>query len=485
MDTSFKVPSFVFKPVTQANQKPPVVQNNQVQNQTEVKNTPTESFTFSTPLKVAREGSDMAQMVDDLQNNGVIPQSQAETVAPKAEEKKLREPANDYMAQMVDSIKTDAMAGADSLHVQVNSNGTISLLDDSAYFALPGHNAKEAAEEFKHQYSHLPGLQHASEKEGHAVSTQGHGHHDKGFKEDGLLGGHMGTEVVEKLGHSAHHAVEVSSEGVGHVTTEAAGHGSAKIATEAASHGTAKVAAEGASHGAAKAGAHGTELMAHGAETATETADATAAGLKTVANNAHHLSAGLEIALGVGTVGAGLLAVPLTYNGVKELKHGIKEKDTEKILEGVGGIAVGTRSAATAAVMGGMLTTSEVVGQVAHVASATLTPLGLVHAGVDTVLGVRDLTKGKTTEGLLKIGTGAAIGAAAVIGGLPLTLTALAMLGAKVGHKIYTKVQDKKKARVAEEEAVKQQQQQQPQANAGLTGSQTVPPTSHATGVKT
>jgi hypothetical protein len=83
---------------------------------------------------------------------------------------------------------------------------------------------------------------------------------------------------------------------------------------------------------------------------------------------------------------------------------------------------------------------------VAGVASAGL---GVVHAGVDTVLGIRDLKHGKTTEGLIKLGTGVAVAAAAIAGGLPLTLTTVAMLGVKVGHKIYKGKQEKKAAELA------------------------------------
>lgn len=348
------------------------------------------------PLRTPRPGSDMDQMVQDLQSNGVIPQPQAEAVPTEtARPKTLREPSSDYMSQMVDDVQKDLALTSKPLDVQINSNGTISLLDD-----------------------HVAGL------DSYHADGHGHGH---GFKEDALLGGHIGTEILEKIGHNAHHAA-------GHAT-EAVGHGAAKAvhgATEAASHGATKAASEAVGHGTAKA-------VAHGAPTHEVAGHALAVGKST----AHHLSAGLEVALGVGAVGAGLLAVPITINGIKELKAGIQEKDTDKILEGVGNLAVGARSAGTAAVMTGMLTTSEVVTQVAGVAAQTLTPLGVIHAGVDTVLGVRDLTKGKVTEGLLKIGTGVAIGAAAIVGGLPLTVAALGMLGVKTGHKIYQHIQAK------------------------------------------
>lgn len=361
-------------------------------------------------LKTPRPGSDMDQMVQDLQNNGVIPQPQvdqapSEFVRPKT----LREPSSDYMSQMVEDVQKDLALTSRPVDVQVNGNGTIALLDDH--------------------------VSHLSDEHGH-----GHGH---GFKEDALLGGHIGTEILEKIGHKAHHAASHVSEAAGHGAAKVVGHG----ATEAAGHGASKAASEAVGHGTAKAAAHGAqahEVAGH----------ALAVGKST----AHHLSAGLEVALGVGAVGAGLLAVPITINGVKELKAGIKEKDTDKILEGVGNLAVGARSAGTAAVMTGMLTTSEVVTQVAGVAAQTLTPLGIVHAGVDTVLGVRDLTKGKVTEGLLKIGTGVAIGAAAIVGGIPLTVAALGMLGVKTGHKIYQHVQAKKQDAHEHQESTAQPQ---------------------------
>lgn len=390
---------------------------------------PAEKVTLSTPtpLKTARPGSDMAQMLEDLQSNGVLPQSQAESTAVEsAKPKSLREPTSDYMSQMVEDVQRDIGARSQSLDVKVGSNGTIAILDDTAYPAMLSSDK-------------------ATEQHGVEGHGNGHGH---GYKEDALLGGHIGTEIIEKIGHSAHHA---ASHGTSHAVGEAVSHGAAKVGAHKAGAATDAIA-EAASHGAAKAGAHKASAAA---ETVGELADAheaTSHALTVGKEAAHHLSTGLEVALGVGAAGAGILAVPITINGVKELKAGIKEKDTDKILEGVGNLAVGARSAGTAAVMGGMLTTSEVVTQVAGVAAQTLTPLGIVHAGVDTVLGVRDIAKGKVTEGVLKIGTGAAIGAAAIIGGLPLTIAALGMLGVKTGHKIYTHIQEKKQAAHAQEQ---------------------------------
>ncbi len=132
MDTSFRLKNHTFNPALSpiANkgvstaapalptEKPAVEQ--------------AESFVPSAPLRTARPGSDMDLMVQDLQNNGVIPQPQAE-VAPSPAPVKLREPNSDYMADLVESVKVDQGWGHHSMHVAVNSNGSIAVLDDHTY----------------------------------------------------------------------------------------------------------------------------------------------------------------------------------------------------------------------------------------------------------------------------------------------------------------------------------------------------------------
>lgn len=438
MNTDFKLQSFAFNPAFKPVAQKQLTETPAVKN--EVSTTQTETFTSSAPLKTPRAGSDMEQMLEDLRSNGVMPQlDESPQAQGKAQEKTLREPTSDYMSMMVESVKNDGLASNGAVHVQVNDNGTIALLDDSAFFAVPGMDAEQAMEEFKHQH-HLDG-DHKAGHDDHGTAGHSHGH---SFKGDAHMAGHLGTEVVEKLGHAAHHATEATGHAVTHGTTEAMGHA--------------------VSEKAAAVGHHVSELAAHGSETAAEATDMSAAGLNVGKDVAHHMSTAMEIGLQVGTVGAGILAVPLTINGIKELKAGIKENDTEKKLEGVGGIAVGLRSASTATVMGGMLAGAGTLTTVASVASAGL---GVVHAGIDTVLGIRDLKHGKKTEGLIKIGTGVAVAAAAVVGGLPLTIATIGMLGVKVGHKIYKHNQEKKAKAAAEEAAAQQQQTPVANANAG------------------
>ena len=442
MNTDFKLQSFAFNPAFKPVAQKQLTETPAVKN--EVVTTATETFTSSAPLKTPRAGSDMEQMLEDLRSNGVMPPlDESPQVQEEVQEKTLREPTSDYMSMMVESVKNDGLASNGAVHVQVNDNGTIALLDDSAFFAMPGMNAEQAMEEFKHQH-HLDGDHNSDGHDNHG--TAGHGH---SFKGDVHMAGHLGTEVVEKVGHAAHHAVETTGHTIGHGTSEAVGHA--------------------VSEKAAVVSHHASELAAHGSETAAEATDMSAAGLNVGKDVAHHMSTAMEIGLQVGTVGAGILAVPLTMNGIKELKAGIKENDTEKKLEGVGGIAVGLRSASTATVMGSMLAGAGTLTTVASVASAGL---GVVHAGIDTVLGIRDLKHGKKTEGLIKIGTGVAVAAAAVVGGLPLTIATIGMLGVKVGHKIYKHNQEKKAKAAAEEAAA----QQPPLANAN-TNVNTVTPT--------
>ena len=254
------------------------------------------------------------------------------------------------------------------------------------------------------------------------IHRQGHGHKSENgnnHTEDALLGGHLGTEVVEKIGHSAHHGAHDAGHAVVHAKAEGTSM-AAETTTDLAQvsqSGHAKLASEVAKHGT---------------------------------KAAHHLSAGLTTALATSAAASGGLGAVMLYKGGKELAHGVKEKDGEKIAEGVGGLAVGSRSVAAATVMTSMVASSSALTQVASFASKTLTPLGLVHGAVDVGLGVKDLVEGETTAGLLKMGFGTSVIAGAAVGGIPLTLVAIGFLGAKVGHAVIKNKRQQKNAHEAE-----------------------------------
>lgn len=427
----------------------------------------------ATPKKVVKPGND-TPAVQPSESFTPTTQTQPTTEAkavetkPAVEEKpKLKTPREgSSMALMLEDMKR---AEEVSEGLEASKNGTLVQLDVGygSYKETKVENAV-LANAYKTAQAEID-----KEK---AVHGKSHGHgHGHGHSNDALLGGHLGTEVVEKVGHSAHHSVGHGTEAAGHAVAEAKSHGASHAAghavTEAKGHAASHVAGEVKSevaHGLAEAtGQAKAEGTTMAAETAQDLAQVTQSGHAKLseaagdvaehgADAAHHLSTGLTTALATSAAASGGLGAVMLYKGGKELAHGVKEKDGEKIAEGVGGLAVGARSVAAASVMTSMVSSSSTVAQVASVASQTLTPLGVLHGAIDVGIGVKDLTKGKTTEGLLKVGFGTSVIAGAVVGGIPLTLVALGFLGAKVGHAVAKGRQAKKAAKEAEA------QQQQP-----------------------
>jgi hypothetical protein len=100
-----------------------------------------------------------------------------------------------------------------------------------------------------------------------------------------------------------------------------------------------------------------------------------------------------------------------------------------------------------------MISGSSTLGQVASVASQTLTPLGVLHGAIDVGMGVKDLAKGETIDGLIKLGFGTSIIVGAVVGGIPLTVAAIGFLGLKVGRGVMKSRQAKKQAEQAQTQA--------------------------------
>lgn len=306
------------------------------------------------------------------------------------------------MALMLEDMEAAKLAGGE---IKANANGTLAIFEEPL----------------------VPSFQ-SYEKSSPETAHHSHGH---GKSHDALLGGHLGTEMVEQVGHKAHYAgahgaSEIKSQ-AGHAVSGAKSHAGHAVseAKSQAGHALGEAKSEGLSELSSEAAKHGAEV-------------------------AHHLSTGLQVALGASAAASVGLGGVMLYTGGKELAHGIKEKDGEKIAEGVGGLAVGTRSLAAATVMTSMVSGSSAVAQAASVASAALTPLGLVHGAIDIGLGVKDLVKGDKVDGAIKMGFGSAVIAGALATGsalaLPLTGVALGILGVKVGRGIYKANQAKKQA---------------------------------------
>lgn len=469
-------------------------------------------------IRKPREGSEMAQMVDSLKENGHLTHTPVDTVAEKKTPR-----AGSSMAQMLEDIESPNLGA--TFKPAVGPNGTIVTLDESGLVGLNSGAVNPL----------LTGMERReldAKKNAEKTQGQGHGHEHSHVAHDSMLKAHLGTEIVEQVGHHAHHAAGHGAHTIKHVAHEAskqiAEHGGAvkhavvqgtelghsgdigEIAEQVADlkHAATGHAAAGHAEAVAQNGsaAH-TDAASHGAEAG------------------HHLSSGLSTALEVGSVVSFGLAAPLAIMGVKEGitggKHALKAHSEVKqarlqgddaalkaakekrgdgvaeLVEGVGTTAVGVRSAAAGAVMWEMAHTGSALGEVAGVASKALPVLGLVHAGVDVGLGIRDMAKGKKElkaakvekneeaqksaknkiiDGGLKVAFGVAVGAAAVGGGVPATVAALGILAFKTGRKMVQKHKAKKAAKLAQQQAPKQIEPSSVTTQPGVEVSGTPPP---------
>lgn len=399
--------------------------------------TPTETFTSSTPPR--------AKTLADSQ--------EVKVETPVVETKPLAKPREGSdMAQMLEDIEHAEKAGG---LVHSNPNGVLTVFHD---IAIEDAQLGEAL-------AHDPDLQHVDD-----AHSQSHGkHHMHHHVKHAHVGGHLGTEVVEKLGHAAHEGVEA----VGTAGAKVASTTGAKVASSTVHgmSGAGDLAAlkddvsdsmlDVADNVVGKSAQSAAQNAAHhvGGEVTKQATEAAHQAGGHAAEAAHHLSTGLTTALAGASALSGGIGGVMLYTGGKELAHGIKSKDGEMIAEGVGDMALGARSVAAATVMANLATSgSSTLATVAGVAAQTLTPLGIIHGAIDVGLGVKDIVQGKDkVGGALKMGFGGAVIAGAIVGGLPLTITALAALGAKVTYGVIKARKDKKAAQM--------QQQQQASAN--------------------
>lgn len=376
---------------------------------------------------------------------------------PVVKEKPLAKPREGSdMAQMLEDIEHAQKAGG---LVHSNPNGVLTVFHD---IAIEDAQLGETL-------AHDPDLQHLTPVDDSHAKSHGKHHHMSDNMKHAHLGGHLGTEVVEKLGHAAHEGMEAVSTAGAKVASHSV-HGMSGVGDLAAlkddvsdsmldvadnvvSKTTQSAAQEAAHHVTGEATHHvGGEVTKQATEAAHQAGGH-------AAEAAHHLSTGLTTALAGASALSGGIGGVMLYTGGKELAHGIKSKDGEMIAEGVGDLALGARSVAAATVMANLATTgSSTLATVAGVAAQTLTPLGVIHGAIDVGLGVKDIVQGKDkVGGALKMGFGGAVIAGAIVGGLPLTITALAALGAKVTYGVIKAKKAKKAAQL--------QQQQQAAAN--------------------
>jgi hypothetical protein len=225
------------------------------------------------------------------------------------------------------------------------------------------------------------------------------------------MAGHIGLKFGEKALHGAEAKL---AHGAGEAVSAKTAHG----ASEAVTHGAGEAAAAKATHGASE-----------------------------VASNAADLGTTLAMAAGVGAACSGALGVVMLHSGIKEIKEGLKHKDVEHTLEGIGSTVVGVRSGAAGVALAGMAAHgSEVLSTLASGAQVLLAPLGVIHGVIDVTVGSKQLYEGvregdndKKIKGGLNVGMGLALGTAALGGGIPALVVAGVILGGKIAHGIAQK----------------------------------------------
>ena len=222
------------------------------------------------------------------------------------------------------------------------------------------------------------------------------GHHGK----HGWLGGHIGLES----GEQATHLLGGAKSGLVDLKTEA--------------HQAASDAVDTALHPARQLG-----------ETATHLG----------------LSAGMAVASGALGLASGGLGLYMLRMGARDIGQGLSHGNKLHAIEGANSMVVGVRSLAAGVSLAAQLF-PHVPGLAGagHVAHQLVAPLGILHGGVDTALGLHETVTGlrhdnkhKVYSGLLGAGTGVALAVAAAGGGLPALLTAGALLAGKVTHSVY------------------------------------------------
>ena len=386
------------------------------------------------PLRTPRPGSEMAEMLETLE---------------QAKERH-RAVGNDLEKAVLSDIKA--------------TGGVVFMRDEEPVREQPQHSA--TIDGFLTQF--LPASAHAK----HAPNNA-------------MMGGHLGIEGGEQVLHHMSHAGDHAVGAVGGHAAEVASHaaGVKGHTLEVASHAaTVKGhAAEVTSHAAtvkghaAEVASHATEVKGHAAEVASNAASAKGYAAETaqeIANSqidvasshtaeaAQHASTAMEVASGVLGAASGGLGAVMIYFGLKDVKKGIKEKDVEHGLEGVGNVAVGARSVAAGTILASHAVHAPVLAEIAGVAKSTLGPLGVIHGGIDAGLGVKDIVVGvrdgdrdQVIKGGLNVGMGSALIATAALGAGPIGLAvAGGFLVGKVAHSVIAHRRQAREAAAGTEE---------------------------------
>lgn len=167
-------------------------------------------------------------------------------------------------------------------------------------------------------------------------------------------------------------------------------------------------------------------------------AAAAAAGEET----AKAISAGL-----VGSIiGSAVLGVGFTWLGLREFVKGSEEGDPTRAFAGMGTAILGLRDGFQAMALAGSAAGKSVIASVGNTVAPLLGPLALVPGAITTgfaisktIDGFKEKDTKKIITGLLSVGTGVALSAAAIGAGLPALIAGGVCIGGKIIYSLLSR----------------------------------------------
>ncbi len=182
----------------------------------------------------------------------------------------------------------------------------------------------------------------------------------------------------------------------------------------------------------AKTAGHGANAVVHGGEATSHAVESAAHGSEAL----HGASHGASALYGVTAAAAGVGAVGLIANSVREFKEGNNVAGTSSLVGGLG--SAGEAVAGTLHATHAFGATGAAIAGVASTAAGVL---GGVHGAIEIGRGAKEIYDGikehdkdKIVSGALQVGVGGALIGAVVTGGVLPAVAAVVMVGAKIAY---------------------------------------------------
>jgi len=182
----------------------------------------------------------------------------------------------------------------------------------------------------------------------------------------------------------------------------------------------------------AKTAGHGAEALSHGGEATSHAVESATHGAEVL----HGASQSTSALYGVTAAAAGIGAVGLIANSVREFKEGNNVAGTSSLVGGLG--SAGEAVAGTLHATHAFGATGAAIAGVASTAAGVL---GGVHGAIEIGRGAKEIYDGikehdkdKIVSGALQVGVGGALIGAVVTGGVLPAVAAVVLVGAKIAY---------------------------------------------------